>query len=200
MSPRPYHSAPRQAAASETRARIVQAAREILISTGPTALTVDGVADRAGVARMTVYHQFGSKRGLVDAVLDDTARQGGLWRLPEAFKAPHAQDGLRLLIEIFTGFWASQRDVIRGLRTLTPTDPDIEHEDRNTWRLRGITMLLERLAVERGRPTPTELGQVTDVLQVLTSFEAYESLAAGGRDQDQVAELVFSAAQALLGL
>jgi AcrR family transcriptional regulator len=199
MSPRPYHSEPRQVAASETRARIVEAARSILTSPGPPPFTVDAVAERAGVARMTVYHQFGSKRGLVEAVSDDAARQGGLWRLPEAFKAPDALDGLRLLIETFMGFWASQRDVIRGLKAHTPVEPDLGHEDRNAWRLRGITRLLERLTEERGRPSPGDIGQLADLLQVLTSFEAFESLSAGGRTPAQVAELIDSAARALLG-
>ena len=200
MSPRSYHSEPRQAAASETRARIVRAAREILTSAGPAALTVDAVADRAGVARMTVYHQFGSKRGLVEALSDDAARQGGLWRLPEAFKQPDAEEGLRLLIEIFVGFWASQNEVIRGLKAFTPVESEVGPEDRNAWRLRGIRTLLERLAAGRGRPTAPEIGPLADLLQVLTSFEAYESLSAGGRDQAQVAALVFAASRSLLTL
>ena len=33
---------------------------------------IDAVARQAGVARMTVYYQFESKKGLLEALLDDT--------------------------------------------------------------------------------------------------------------------------------
>lgn len=66
MSPRPYRLGQRQAATEKTRARIISAARELLMeSTGYTGFSIDAVARQADVARMTVYHQFGSKIGLL---------------------------------------------------------------------------------------------------------------------------------------
>ena len=88
MAPRPYNLGQRQASAEETRRRIVAAARDLLADeSGPPGFTVDTVARRAGVARMTVYHQFRSKRGVLEALFDDLANRGLMPHLRPAFGA-----------------------------------------------------------------------------------------------------------------
>src|SRR5207245_1460576 len=82
MSPRPYRLGRRQPAAQRTRARVLRAARELLTArAGAEPFSVDAVARRAGVARMTVYHQFGSRRGSLAAAVRAArarrARAGG---------------------------------------------------------------------------------------------------------------------------
>ncbi len=62
MSPGPYQLGQRQAAIEKTRARIISAASEVLMeNSGYARFSIDAVARQADVARMTVYHQFGSK-------------------------------------------------------------------------------------------------------------------------------------------
>jgi len=62
MSPRPYRLGQRQATTEQTRARMLGAARELLTSSaGFAGYSIDAVARQADVARMTVYHQLGSK-------------------------------------------------------------------------------------------------------------------------------------------
>ena len=73
MSPRPYRLGRREAAVADTRERILAAARDVLGENGFAGFTIDAVADRAGVARMTVYYQFDSKGALLDALLDALA-------------------------------------------------------------------------------------------------------------------------------
>ena len=78
MSPRPYRLGQRQAAIDETRARVIAAARELLVSAEPGRFSIDAVAQRADVSRATVYYQFGSKLGLLEALFDSvgaTARK-----------------------------------------------------------------------------------------------------------------------------
>jgi AcrR family transcriptional regulator len=55
---------------SPARARILEAARELFSARGPESVTVGEVAQRAGVARGTVFNQFGSKNGLVEAITE----------------------------------------------------------------------------------------------------------------------------------
>src|SRR5258706_14136257 len=84
--PRPYRSPVRDAAADETRARIIAAARTLLGGGKDLpAFSLDGVARQAGVTRLTVYNQFESKRGLLEAVFDDMAQRGGLFELQAGF-------------------------------------------------------------------------------------------------------------------
>ena len=53
----------------DVEAALLDAAEQVLIRQGPDGLTVRAVAQQAGVAPMGVYNRFGSKDGLVDAVL-----------------------------------------------------------------------------------------------------------------------------------
>jgi AcrR family transcriptional regulator len=76
MSPRPYRLGQRQVLADETRSKILDAARAQLET--EASFSIDAVARRADVARMTVYYQFGSKRGLLEALFDALAASGGL--------------------------------------------------------------------------------------------------------------------------
>ena len=89
MSPRPYRLGQRQATTEQTRARIINAARELLAeSSGFSGFSIDAVARQADVARMTVYHQFGSKIGLLEALSDSLAAHGGMEHLADAFRRP----------------------------------------------------------------------------------------------------------------
>ncbi|MGI9600736.1 MAG: TetR/AcrR family transcriptional regulator [Acidimicrobiales bacterium] len=56
------------------RSRIMAAARDQFSAAGFDAVTVSDVAEAAGVARATVFNHFGSKRGLVDALIADVLR------------------------------------------------------------------------------------------------------------------------------
>src|SRR5262249_56620917 len=99
MKRRPYRLGQRQTSVEQTRARIVAAARELLATPGGVSgFTVDAVAAQAGVARMTVYNQFGSKRGLLEALFDDLAARGLVAPLLPAFGRPEPPDALDQLI------------------------------------------------------------------------------------------------------
>lgn len=200
MSPRQYRSEGRQAATSETRQRILEAARFLLKAEGLVSFTVDAIAEQAGVARMTVYNQFKSKRGLVEAISDDLAMRGGIGGLPEAFKTADAVVGLSILVGVFVRLWESELLVVRRLRALSTLDPELGHEDRNQRRRNAIMVLLNKLAAQRGTPQPEDLEMSADLILVLTSFDAFESLSAGGRDANRVVQIVTGAMLRVLGL
>ena len=61
----------REAGKAERRARIIQAARELIRETGNAGLSMRVLAARAGVSLATPYNLFGSKRAIVLAVLQD---------------------------------------------------------------------------------------------------------------------------------
>jgi AcrR family transcriptional regulator len=58
-----------------TRARLLRAASELFAREGIDAVSIDAVADAAGRTSGAVYAHFGSKRGLVTAVLDEWKEQ-----------------------------------------------------------------------------------------------------------------------------
>lgn len=52
-----------------SRAKLLAAATELLVSAGPAALTVDAVAERSGVAKSTLYRHWPSREALMVDVL-----------------------------------------------------------------------------------------------------------------------------------
>jgi AcrR family transcriptional regulator len=86
---------------ADSRRDILQAALDILRTEGDVALTVRRVAAQAGCSTIGVYHWFGGKDGLVDAILLDGYRNfaaalqkakpkdgplGGLWAQGLAYR------------------------------------------------------------------------------------------------------------------
>lgn len=79
--PRPYDNSLRRQRALGTRERIVEAGCELLSESTIRdwqALTMNAVADRAGVHERTVYRHFTNERGLRDAVMHRLERRAGI--------------------------------------------------------------------------------------------------------------------------
>lgn len=202
MSPRPYRLGQRQANTEQTRARILSAARELLMeSRGFSGFSIDAVARQADVARMTIYHQFGSKIGLLEALFDSLASHGGMEQLAGAFQQADPLTALDEYIRVFGRFWSSDRLVTRRIRALAALDPDFEHavRERDEWRRKGLRVIVGRLAERYGRPA-TSLEEAVDMLYTLISFECFDTLAGPARSPEEVSPAVQRLAQAALGL
>jgi AcrR family transcriptional regulator len=193
MSPRPYQLGQRQVAADETRARILAAARDQMAK--ETSFSIDAVARRADVARMTVYYQFGSKRGLLEALFDALAARGGIQQLPSAFQQADPALALNRFIDVFARFWSSDRVVLRRLRAMAALDPELDQvlRDRNEGRRNGLRVIVTRLPARSGHA-----AEIVDVLFALTSFENFDVLAGPDRTPEQVAPLVKRVAAAIV--
>lgn len=197
MSPRPYKMERRRAAADQTRTRILQAARRLLLAEDFREFTMEAVAKLADVSRLTVYYQFDSKAGLLEALYDSIARNGHLGRLPEVFRA--GNDALQKLynfVGVFVDFWASDRVVIRRLHALGAIDREIGTglRARNERRRNGLRVIFEYYA--RFHPfTPPEEPVVLDKLHMLTSFETFDALAGSGRTVQEVFKIIWKMAE-----
>lgn len=202
MSPRPYRLGRREADAEKTRARIVAAARRLLLSPrGFAQFSIDAVAREAGVARMTVYYRFGSRRGLLQGMFDDLAARGGIGKLRDAFRNPDPIAALSEFISVFTRFWSSGRLVIRRLHGQGVIDPALGEalREREERRREGLRVLVQRIAEKEGRPNAAAFDDVVDTLFTLTSFETFDSLARGKRRSADVMALVQRLALAAVG-
>ncbi|MGW0195722.1 TetR/AcrR family transcriptional regulator [Nonomuraea sp. NPDC003201] len=60
----------RRGSRQDTRRKVFRAAVELIAEHGYAATTVDAIAERAGVAKGTVFYNFGSKEGLFEALLE----------------------------------------------------------------------------------------------------------------------------------
>jgi AcrR family transcriptional regulator len=193
MSPRPYHLGEREAAIQQTRDRIIEAARALLTtSDGITSFSIEAVARQADVARMTVYYQFGSKVGLLEAICDTLAANGGITQLANVFRLADPQEMLAEYIRLFSQFWDSERLLSRRLRGLAALDPEFEQviRARDERRRKGAEILMQRLAAHAERADAQASQQRVDLLFTLTSFETFDTLAGPARTCADVAPLV----------
>jgi polyketide synthase 12 len=65
---------PERADAARNRLLLLAAAREMLAAGGADKLTMDALADRAGLGKGTVFRRFGTRAGIFQALLDDDER------------------------------------------------------------------------------------------------------------------------------
>ncbi|MGH8959287.1 MAG: TetR/AcrR family transcriptional regulator [Acidimicrobiia bacterium] len=112
---RTYNSNRRQAQAASTRRDIIEAARRLFERGGYNATTMTAIAEKAGVVVETIYRNFDSKAGLIEAVVE-AAVAGGAER---AEVAPEDRPAIRRLIE--------ERDPRKKLALYAATQPGI-HE------------------------------------------------------------------------
>ena len=198
MDKRQYRQRARAEAAEGTRRRILDAARATL-ERGPLgALKVDEVAKAAGVSRSTVYLLYGSRAGLFDALARYLRDESGFGALIEAFRLPDALDALRTAQRVAVRMYATMPDLARALFTLAAIDPDGVAAVRaiEDGRRPGQTEIARRLAAQSYLRDGVTVEEATDILTVVTSFQAFDELfSGGGLAPDVVADRLISMAE-----
>jgi AcrR family transcriptional regulator len=180
---RPYNSERRTAAADETRARILAAARSLMAAGGERPFSLDGVAKEAGVTRLTVYNQFESKQGLLEAVFDDMARASRLMEeIPPLFTLADPREALTRFVAVMCRFWEYHRRAMPRFEALMRLDAEVAASlaARRERRRTVFNTLVVRL---KGGQADAEL---VDLLYALTGFEMFESLSVRGRPPEAV--------------
>jgi hypothetical protein len=160
---RAYQLGRRQPSVERTRAAILAAARGLLAAGPAGALSVGAVAREAGVSRLTIYNRFGSRAGLLDALVP---RPGPLSDDP----AGDPTELLRRRISRACSAWSTDPALYRNL-PIAGLQGELE----------GDRMLAERLAAgDRLRPG-CSIKEAQDVIGVLTAFETFDRLHQDGR-------------------
>jgi TetR/AcrR family transcriptional regulator of autoinduction and epiphytic fitness len=118
---RAYSSRRRAAQAAQTRQDVVDAAVDLFGTAGWTGTTLTSLAARAGVAVETVYAGFGSKKGVLRAVLDEVA--GGA--IDEA-SGRRREDRVRAVIEAMAEGHERWAGVWRALLQAASGDGEVE--------------------------------------------------------------------------
>ncbi|MFI4964710.1 MAG: TetR/AcrR family transcriptional regulator [Caulobacterales bacterium] len=196
MARRAYSSPTREAAAAARRTQVAEVAERLLReSENAAAVSMETVAAAAGVTRLTVYKQFGSRRALLEAVFDQRAAQGGLSRIPEAMVIGDPRKALDRLVEIFCSFWASE-PAVGQLQRIAASDPEFGEaiDARNERRRHAIAAILNRID---GPDHARHSRDAVDLIFALTSYATYSSLKPGRSDPDVCALIKSASADAL---
>ena len=202
MATRRYEQRRRADAAEQTRRRILDVVIERLRDAPSEPVSIDRIADLAGVARSTVYAIFGSRAGLFDAVAADVLEGADYERLLEAKHHPDAREHMRSGFRAATEMLAADRDVVRALYSMAQLDePAVAGvvRRRETDRAAGMARLAGRLGEQDLLLPNVSVPQAEHTLWVLTSFESFDSLYTGrGLPTDAVADLLFETAERAL--
>jgi AcrR family transcriptional regulator len=198
MDKRRYEQRVRAEASAATRQRILDAARATL-DRGPLgALKVDEVARTAGVSRSTVYLLYGSRAGLFDALARYLRDAAGFERLVVSSRLPDALEAYRTSARVAIRMYARMPDLARALFTLAAIDPDAVAAVRaiEDGRRPGQAHLARGLAEQGYLRSDVSVEEATDMLNVLTSFQAFDELYRGsGLDADTVADRLIAMAE-----
>lgn len=181
---RKYSSPTRQEQARRTRSRILEAARGLFARHGYGATTMQAVADEAGVAIQTVYWAFGTKVGVLWALLETTvAGDDDAVSVLERFRSQLTDDDdpdqrLRTVVRLGGRLMERSLDVHHILRGAAATDPELaetlaEAEKR---RYEDATSLIDLIAGSQGLAEHLDQSTAADIFYALTSYETYEAL------------------------
>jgi AcrR family transcriptional regulator len=202
VTKRRYTQQARAAAAEETRQRILGAMRDRLRAAPSEALSIERVAQEAGVARSTVYLVFGSKAELFEALGQDLLERTGFQRIVDAVALPDARDAVRESLRAAASVYAAERDVSRTIYSMWSLEPEAVRrafEVVERGRAEGQSRLARRLAEEGHLHPDVTVEEAADILWVITSFETFDQLYTGRglSEEDTAARLIMMAERAL---
>ena len=181
MDERQYVQRVRAEAAGATRRRILDAARATL-ERGPSgALRVEEVARTAGVSRSTIYLLYGSRAGLFDALARHLRLEAGFDELIREFRRPDALEAMRGSQRAAVRMYAKMPELARAMFTLAAVDPDAVAAIRaiEDGRRPGQADIARRLAEQGYLRDGVDIDEATDILTVITSFQAFDELFSG---------------------
>ncbi len=165
--------------AERTKVRIIDAANKLLLESGYHSVGLEAVAAAAGVSRQTVYDRFGSKAGLLRAMISRSEELAGL---PERLRNVSAQtDGLAMLRAMLDTAAAVDPKVYAQSRLVYAARlDDPVAAEMWSWRLdsrrAGMGAIFRKLAGE-GRLRPGIAEEVAaDVAWAIASPHQYEYL------------------------
>jgi AcrR family transcriptional regulator len=172
---RPYVSALRQEQAARTRMLITEAAAELFVSEGYARTTVRAIAERAGVAPDTVYAVFGSKVGVLTAVLNARLAPSGEASVMDRAESravrdePDPRRQLHRFAHDMAGVSAQIRPIYEVLRTAGAAEPEVGQvfAEMERHRLAHMRQLAGWFA--RHGPLGVSRDRAADILFVLAS-------------------------------
>jgi AcrR family transcriptional regulator len=198
---RNYRMGQREEAVTRHRADILAAAREVFSDAGYHGAGLEEVALRAGLSRKTVYYQFGSKLGLLDALATDLEASAELPGRTQAIMEQPAESGLPELFLEVCHFWERNQAFVRALNGLAAIDADARKvvAKHDLARRRRLAAFVARLSTrhELRDDYPEELA--VDLLWLLSSFGSYDFLVQQGHlNLEAAASLLTDAATVLV--
>lgn len=176
---RAYDSTSRKASAELTKGRIINAAKSLFAKKGFEQVTIEEIAELAGVSAPTIYAVYQSKKGVLLAVLDDALSAEKFDEL--YWKSVHAESPekrLKTKAHLSRLLYDAEKErlsLLHGASAIDPIFKDLEKEmEERRYRRQeeGVKMLFEDGQL-RDHLT---LAEARDILWVFTGRDLYRML------------------------
>ena len=196
--PRAYTSRNRASSMARTRDGIIDVARELLPASDE--LSVDAIAAAAGVSVQTLYSHFGSKRGLLIAVIDTVQRDVGLYVDFELiWQSPDGETALRRMLGATFRLWAGAWPIVHFSERARRADPEIEQYLRQVdgYRLMNLRSITDQLALEGRLRAGLDAETAADLAFTMSMPTVHEQLVVvRGMPAEEAAALMTAAVAA----
>jgi AcrR family transcriptional regulator len=148
--------------ANDTRARILQAALDLFLRQGIRKTSIDDVADRAGVARVTVYRHFSDRQQLIGAAFLQV--NAAFDRIREALEEEQDLDGY--LARMAAELTSVPLGFMSGMAELETLHPNI-HADLRRGRRQLLRAIFDQLYARAKSEGRLRAGLDKDVVEAL---------------------------------
>ncbi|TDW21756.1 TetR/AcrR family transcriptional regulator [Kribbella kalugense] len=180
-----------------TRARILKAAAEVFGRRGIHATGINEVVEAAGASKLTIYKNFGSKEGLVEAVLTDRTHRVRAWHNSVVEQAPPGREQILAVFDLVASWYAETG--FRGCAMMNAATED-RGQDGAPRRLARDHLafyreLFERLLTQAGARDPgTTARQLVVVLEGATLISAVDQDPGLGAEARAIVETLLDSA------
>jgi AcrR family transcriptional regulator len=185
-----------------TRARILDAVRALLRGGGFHEASMEAIAARAGVTRVTLYRTFGSKQALLEGLAWDALAQARLDRVDVAHTHPDVRQAVRQVLRANCQMFAHLAEAMPLALELARFDADMGALVDATYhgrRHRAMEKLAARIVTEGAAASGWTKKGIADSLLVLSSHEAFQTLVERrGYTADKAAESLYRLAGVFL--
>ncbi len=175
---RSYRLGKRAEGVSETRQRIIDAARTMLLQPGASGTSLNAVARAAGVTRATVYQHFGSRGDLLIAVAADTLERADVSRVIAALQDPDPLKALRRVLTEGCRIWAAERLTFSQIGSLGVLDAGIAelNEQQEQVKHMFLVPLINRMEEQGLLRAGLSVLDAALLVEAATRFEAFDHL------------------------
>ena len=175
---RQYTARIRAETTARTRERIIEAALELLPDASD--ISVERIADAARVSVQTIYPHFGSKRGLLIAVIDTAQRDAGLYAdFERIWSSPDGETALRRMVDATIRLWDRLWPLVAFSERARRTDAEIGRHmaEIDGYRRSNLRSITDRLELEGRIRRGRDAAWAADLAFAMTAPSILDELA-----------------------
>lgn len=173
---RTYTSDTRVLGAAQTKDQILEAAKQLFLTVGFECVTIAQIAKLAHVSMPTIYAVFKSKRGVLQALIDNALPPKDLDVLVEgATKSESLKQRLVMTAKLSRRMYDAERDLmelLRGASVLAPEFKELEQErEKRRYDRQGESV--KKMVEEQSLTKNLTLEKARDILWAMTGRDLY---------------------------